>query len=385
MKKKAWIAVVAAIVVAGGGAWAVMGGGANKDDKDAKKPEDKPLQFSQAEVTQPSLGVMAQQIQFTGPLVAPQTALLRAKLGGTVTQLAVAEGDRVREGQVLARIDAAELASRMAERDAMVAQAQVSLTQAERTHTNNQQLAQQQFISPTALEQSKTALDAARAQLQAARAQKDTLRVSARDTTVVAPFAGIVAKRSVVAGEKVSAEQSLFTVVNIAQLELAGQVGTHEVSALAPGQPVTLKVEGLAAPVSGTVARIAPVAEAGTRSIGVAVAVANRDERLRAGQFAVATVTVPDATQRLTVPQSAVQQAGGQDTVWLIENGALVRRAVTLGRADAKTGRVEVTQGLTPKAQLLAARFDDLKDGAKALVGSVPPAVVASASASKAQ
>jgi membrane fusion protein, multidrug efflux system len=385
MNKKGWaLALVVGLLASGGGAWAVWGRDAKP--KEEKKAEDKPLQFTAAEVTRPALGAMAQHIEFSGTLIAPQSAVLRAKVGGTVARLAVAEGDRVQAGQVLARIDAADMASRLAEREAMVAQAAVSLAQAERTHANNQQLGQQQFISPSAVEQSKTALDAARAQWQAARAQQDTMRVATRDTVLTAPFAGIVAKRSVVAGEKVSPEQAMFTVINIAQLELAGQVGTHDVSALAAGQPVSLKVEGWPEPVNGVLARIAPAAEAGSRSIGVAVAVPNRDERLRAGQFATAAVTVPDSKQRLTVPQTAIVQAGGQDAVWVIDKGALARRVVTLGRSDGKAGRVEITQGLTADVQLLAVRFENLKDGAKAVVGVAPALAAASAApAAKAQ
>jgi membrane fusion protein, multidrug efflux system len=383
MNKTGWaLALAAALMVAGGGAWAVWGRDAAP--KDAKKPDEKPLQFTAAEVTRPARTAMAQHIEFSGTLVAPQMAVLRAKVGGTVTRLAVAEGDRVRAGQLLARIDAAEMTSRLAEREAMVAQAQVSLAQAERTHTNNQQLAQQQFISANAVEQSKSALDAARAQLQAARAQQETMRVATRETAVTAPFAGIVAKRAVVAGVKVSPEQALFTVINLAQLELAGQAGTHDIALLAAGQPVSLKVEGWPEPVNGTLARIAPAADAGSRSIGVAVAVANKDERLRAGQFATASVTVPDNVQRLTVPQTAIVQAGGQDAVWVINQGTLARRVVTLGRVDAKAGRVEITQGLDTEAQLLAVRFDNLKDGAKAVIG-VKPALASASAASTPQ
>jgi membrane fusion protein, multidrug efflux system len=384
MSKTGWAAIlVAGMLVTGGGAWAVWGRDAQS--KGDKKPEEKPLQFTAAEVTRPALGSMSQHIEFSGALVAPQSAVVRAKVGGTVVRLAVAEGDRVQAGQMLARIDAADMASRLAEREAMVAQAAVTLAQAERTHANNQQLGQQQFISPSAVEQSKTALDAARAQAQAARAQQDTMRVATRDTVVTAPFAGIVAKRSVVTGEKVSPEQAVFTVVNIAQLELAGQVGTHEVSLLVAGQPVALRVEGSANTVNGTLARIAPAADAGSRSIGVAVLVPNRDERLRAGQFATAAVTVPDSVQRLTVPQTAVVQAGGQDAVWVIDNGALARRVVTLGRNDAKNGRVEITQGLTAQSQVLAVRFENLKDGGKALIGAAPALAAASAASAKTQ
>jgi multidrug efflux pump subunit AcrA (membrane-fusion protein) len=145
-------------------------------------------------------------------------------------------------------------------------------------------------------------------------------------------------------------------------------VGTHEVSLLRPGMTVDVQVEGVAAPVSGKLERIAPAAEAGTRAIGVTIGVANPRETFRAGQYAIARVQLRDDTQRLTLPASAIAQTSGQDHVWLIETGVLVRRAVTTGRRDAAHGRVEVLNGLGVQAQVLAGRFDNLREGGKAKV-----------------
>ena len=101
----------------------------------------------------------------------------------------------------------------------------------------HQGLADQKFISPNALDSSRTALDAARAGLDAAQAQLSTARVSLRDAALVAPIAGLVSKRHVVPGEKLAMEQPVLTLVDLATLELAGTVGTHEVALLAPGMP----------------------------------------------------------------------------------------------------------------------------------------------------
>jgi membrane fusion protein, multidrug efflux system len=387
MQKKWWVGgglvLVAALVAGGAFVGAIPLGGAKTGDKQAegKKPET-PLEFATREVVQPQLAAMPARIEFSGPLIAPGTAILKAKAGGTLVTLAVAEGSRVRAGQVLGQIDLADVSSRVAERNANVAAARATLAQAERTQAQNERLAAQQFISGAALDGSRSALETARAQLNAALASADLARVGLRDASLVAPIAGIVAKRHVLPGEKVSPEQPVLTLVDLQKLELAGSVGTHEVSRLAPGMVVAVQVEGTDRPVEGRIARIAPAAEPGTRSIGVTIGLPNPTEALRAGQYAVAGATLEDPTQRLTVPATAVGQTSGQDHVWVIENGQLARRAIMVGRRDAREGRVEVLQGLTPASTVLAARFENLREGAKALVVAEKSAPVASAAAS---
>ena len=352
-----------------------------KDGKDGKKPEV-PLEFVPREVVQPALARMPGMVEFSGTLVAPQTAILRAKAGGTLLALTVSEGSRVQAGQVLGRIELADLASRVNERGANLESARTALVQAERTHASNERLAQQQFISSIGLENSRSALETARANLNAAQAALDTMRVGLRDATLLAPISGIVAKRYALPGEKVSIEQQLLTIVDLARLELAGVVGTHEVGRITPGMLVEVQVEGVAQSVAGRIARIAPAAEPGTRSIGVTIELPNAKETLRAGQYALARATLVDDSDRLTLPAAAVGNTSGQDHVWVIESGSLARRAVTVGRRDAREGRVEVLNGVTPASQVLAARFDNLREGAKALVVASKTAPVASAAAS---
>ena len=371
--KKSWLiggGIVVLAAVLGGGLFTglVPGGSAlAKSVFSAKKDEKKDprLEFTAREVVHPQRMRLTERLEFSGPLVAPSTAVLRAKAPGTLLSLDVAEGSRVRAGQVLGRIDLAEQASRLAERSASVESARATLVQAERTHASNERLAAQQFISPIALENSRAAVDTAHAMLQAAQAAADTARIGLRDGTLVAPIAGIVAKRHVLPGEKVAIEQQVLTVVDLARLELAGVVGTHEVSRLAPGMATAVRVEGMAQPVQGRIARIAPAAEPGTRSIAVTIELANPQELLRAGQYAVASVELADDTERLTLPLSAVT-----------------------GRAElmdaVQPGGLGGTYGGNPIAcsQVLAARFDNLREGAQAAVVAAKAPAVASASAS---
>lgn len=379
MRRAWWLGGGAVLlVVAAFGAAKVTG---QADAPDKKKAPEPVLEFTPREVVRPVLAGLPLTLEFSGALVAPRTAVLRAKTAGALVELAVAEGSRVRAGQVLGRIDLSDVDSRVAERAAAVESARAQFLQAERVQASNQRLADQQFISPNALDASRAALDAARAGLDAAQAQLTTARLARRDGTLLAPIGGLVSKRHALPGEKLAVEQPVLTLVDLAQLELAGSVGTHEVARLAPGQTVRVRVEGLETPVDGTIDRIAPAAEPGTRAIGVTVVVPNREEKLRAGQFAVATLVLPDATPRLTLPLAAVQGPDGAAQVWAIEGGALARRSVTLGRRSETQGRVEIVSGLTPEAQVLAARFDGLREGRQARVAEAG-AAVASAAAS---
>jgi membrane fusion protein (multidrug efflux system) len=399
MKKRWWLGGGALVVVLAGvgvgfATGAIKKPGSDdsvklaKDGKDGNKKPDTPLEFVPREVVQPVVARLPGLVEFSGALVAPQTAMVRAKAGGTLLSLAVSEGSRVQAGQVLGRIELADLGSRVAERDANLQAMRAALVQAERTHASNERLVAQQFISQIALENSRAALDTAKANLSAAQASLDTTRVALRDGTLLAPISGIVSKRHAVAGEKVAPEQMVLTIVDLNRLELAGSVGTHEVAKLAAGMPVKVLVEGNAQPVQGRIARIAPAAEPGTRSIGVTIELNNPNEAFRAGQYAMASATRADDADRLTLPASAVGNTSGQDHVWVIEAGVLARRAVTLGRRDTREGRVELLTGVTPQSQVLAARFDNLREGAKALVVAVKTApaeraaAVASAAAS---
>jgi RND family efflux transporter MFP subunit len=389
MNKK-WLLVGAVLVLGAGvgGAYVagllpvgdLISGAMAKAKPDGKK--EVTLEFTAREVAQPQLARLTSRLEFSGPLVAPSTAVVRAKASGTLLALTVGEGSRVVAGQTLGRIDLSEQTSRLAERNASVESARATLVQAERTHASNERLAAQQFISPIALENSKAAVDTARAAVNAALAAADTTRIGLRDSALVSPISGIVARRHVVPGEKLAMEQQVLTIVDLARLELAGAVGTHEVSRLAPGMLVQVQVEGVSQPVAGRLARIAPAAEPGTRSIGVTIELANPKETLRAGQYAVALVDLADDTQRLTLPLSAVGNTSGQDHVWIIEGGQLARRAVKLGRRDEREGRVEVIDGVLPASQVLAARFDNLREGAKAAVVASKVPAVASAAAS---
>ena len=383
MRRRAVVVGGVSLVMLGALGWwaARAAGGTTARAAAAAASASTVLEFAAREVVTAQRLALPSVVEFSGALVAPGTAVLRAKAPGRLLSLAVAEGQRVRAGQVLGQIDQSELASRLREREAAAEAAQAQFTLAERQHRANEGLAAQQFIAPTALETSLSQMNAARAQWHSARAQLDTLRLAQRDATLTAPIAGIVTKRQVLAGEQLAVEQAVLTIVDLSRLELAGLVGTHEVARLRPGLAVQVQVEGHDQPAQARIERIAPAAEPGTRSIGVTVALPNPGERYRAGTYAVARVVLDDATPRLTLPATALTSASGQDHVWTLEAGKLMRRAVTTGRRDAASGRVELLGGLPEGVPVLLARFDNLREGMPARVrGEAAAAGAAAAS-----
>jgi RND family efflux transporter MFP subunit len=381
LQRKWWVGCAAiAVVIGAGGVYALRAGHGSGGDK--KASDDVPLEFTTKEVAQPRMLALGSYVSFSGPLVAPSTAIVRAKSPGTLVSLSVNEGSRVAAGERLGVIDLADLTARLNEKQAQAEAARAQLAQAERTQASNQRLAEQQFISSNALDASRAALDTARAQYNAALAQVETVRISLRDAALVAPISGIVAKRHAVPGEKVAAEQQLLTIVDLRSLEMAGSVGTHEVSQLHTGMSVELQVEGSSETISGKLARISPAAEAGTRSIGVTVVIDNPKEAFRAGQFASAKVLLPTGAAQPTVPITALASASGQDYVWTVEKGKLLRRTVVTGRRDPARGLVEVKEGLPADALVLSARFDNLREGAPAKVAQASAPDVATSSAS---
>ncbi|MBV8380533.1 MAG: efflux RND transporter periplasmic adaptor subunit [Paucibacter sp.] len=379
MRKHWWIGggIAAVVMVAGVAVYASMGGGKKPDGKDDKVAAA--LQFLPAEVTKPQKSTMPARVEFSGPLVAPNTVIVKAKAAGTLVSLAVAEGSRVRAGQALGQLDLEELRFRVAERNATLESAKAQYDQTARQYEANKGLAANSFIAQTALDNSRAQMDAAKAQWLAAKAQLDTSEVLLRQAALVSPIDGIVSKRWTLPGEKVAAEQQVLTIVDLSRLELAGLVGTHEIGRLHPGMAVQVMIEGEDKPVEATINRISPMAEPGTRSITVVLSLANAGEHFRAGQYAMAAVELPDETQRLTLPDTAVAGSNGENQVWTIEKGALVRHSVTVGRRDERAGRIEIVRGLNPDAEVLAAHFDNLHEGGKAVVVADHRPTVASA------
>jgi membrane fusion protein, multidrug efflux system len=364
------IAMLAVLVVLGGLAAAVAMR-IMKQTADSAKKDKAPvaLEFAQADLAYLESKPLSRWLPVSGALQPVNQATVKAKIAGEVLQVTVREGQAVKAGQLLVRLDTVDLDTRLVERIGALESAKAQLALAEKTRAMNTKLLNEKFISQNAYDGSESTFNVAQGAVKSAEAQVRLAQSAIRDAAVVAPLSGIVAKRHVQPGEKVPFDTALVTVVDLTELEMAALVPTSDVPELRIGMPVDLSVDGFGERrFSGRIERINPAIEPGTRAINVYVGLANREATLRSGMFATGRIALAQSQPMPTLPLTAVRTEAGQSYVWTIDNGKLVRRIVALGRRDDEAGRVEVKTMLPPNVPVLAARFDNLKEGAKAIV-----------------
>ena len=279
---------------------------------------------------------LAQTVGISGSLKALQTAAIKARVAGEVQGLSKREGDTVRAGEVVARIDSTEAQARLRQssQQAEAALAQVSI--ARRTLENNQALVRQGFISATALETATANLAAAEANHQAALAARDIARKTLTDTTLRSPINGQVSARLVQNGERVGLDARLLEVVDLSGFELEAALAPTDAVAVLPGLQVSLTVEGLAQPVQATVARINPSVQAGSRSVLVYLRVP-AGAGMRQGLFAQGHI-VTGQVNALAVPLSAVRNDKPQPYIQTVTDGKIAHVPVVLGRQGLLDG-----------------------------------------------
>ncbi len=339
------------------------------------------LQFAAADVAAVEDRAMTRWLPVSGTLQPVNQTTVKSKASGEIRQMMVREGDAVKAGQTIARLDTADLEARPADRIGALESGRAQLALAEKTRTQNLALLKQNFISQTAYDSAESNLAVNQGLLKSNEAQVQLARNALRDAVVTAPLSGTIAKRHVQPGEKVNFDSPLFTIVDLDRMELQAMVPANDIPEIVVGMPVELSIDGFdKRSFAGAVERINPTTEPGTRAILVFVRIPNPDAALKGGMFATGRISLAATTPAPTLPVAAVRTEAGQTYVWTIENGKLVRRNVIVGRRDEATARVELKSALPAGATVLAARFDNLKDGAPALVrapGSAPASAVA--------
>lgn len=340
----------------------------NNDSKPAEAPAASTpaaLEFLQSDVVRVEPGELRQNLSLSGSLRAVNQASVKARVGGEVREVLVREGEAVKAGQVLARMDTSEYQARVDQARGALLAARGQLNIAAQARDNNKALVAKGFISKNAFDNAQSQYDIAQANVDSARGALAVAQKSLDDTVIRAPISGLVSSRTVQPGEKVSPDNRLLDVVDLRKMEMEASVPTSEIVNVELDQDVLVRVEGLPAPLAGKVTRINPATQAGSRSILVYVQVDNPEGMLRAGMFGEAQLTLSKKTDVLAVPQTAIQNSAGSTTVYAIENGKLVQKPVTLGQVGSNEdgSAVEIVSGLQAGALVVRSNMGTLRTG----------------------
>ncbi len=361
MKKRTGIALAAIVAALAVGAF-LWRGGKPGEKTPATAPVESVVELARSDVVDAVSTALDQGVVLTGSLRAVHSVVVKARVAGELQGLAVREGDDVRAGQVIATIDPDEYQARLrqAQQQADAARSQVEI--AKRNFDNNQALVDKGFISRTALESSQSSLTGAQATYQAAVAAVDVARKTLAETALRAPIAGVVSQRLAQPGEQLAVDTRVIEIIDPTRLELEATLAPADSVRVRTGQTARLTVEGAAQPVTATVARINPSAQAGSRGVLVYLSIP-ATPGLRQGLFAQG-VLVTERVQALAGPLVAVRTDRPTPNVQVIEGHRVRHKAVQPGaRGEAGDQTVVAVTGLQAGARVILGHVGALREG----------------------
>ena len=298
----------------------------------------------------------------SGELRAEREATVRAELGGQMLQVTVDEGQSVRKGVLLGRIEARSLADTQQSTVSAVRSAENQLAVARREAERTDQLVKAGALAQRDLDTALNNVAAAEAQLADARARLATAEADLADAVIRSPINGVVARRAVNVGDVVTPGTELFTILDPSALRLDAAVPSDDLRMLRVGAPVQFQVRGYSERLEGRIDRIAPQADAVTRQVPIYVAVPNLDERLVAGLFAEGRV-IAESADGLIVPMNAVNRRGPRPWVVRVTNGTAEKLDVDVGLVDERTERLQIIFGVNEGDILLRGSAQGITPG----------------------
>ena len=324
-------------------------------------PAERHMQINADEWTALEPATLRRTVRVIGTLRPSRRADLSAEASGRVEAVLARAGDRVSEGDLLVQVDVQRLTLETNLARSNLASTRSQLALAEEQLARAEALVERGVAAEASLDEARTQVDQIRSTLDAQEDQVAVAEIGLEGATLRAPFDGVIASRSVEAGNVVASGTPLLTIVDLSRMEMVANAPISAGASVAPGQAVELRVDGIGGRTfEGAVERIAPVAEEGTRTLTVYVAVENEDGVLLGGMFATGEIVLEEAEGALAVPEAAIRGEGG-DHVIVIEDGVLARRDVTVG-AEWPGGVVQV-DGVAAGERVVTAALPDLEAG----------------------
>lgn len=336
----------------------------------------KPLQLVAQDLLTLSESTLARGPVISGSLQPVVKAELNAEVSGIVMQVLKDNGDVVKTGDVLVKLDQTTYRDKLLSAQEAERSAVVTLEQANRQLKRMQSLSKQSLVTQEGLEAAENKANQAQSDLASARARLVEARQQMEKTDVKAPFSGVVATRKVSAGDTAQIGKGLMVLIDPASIRFEGYVAADRVGQVKVGNKVTFKVNGYSGQFfSGTVERINPLANESTRQVQLLVSMDLKEQSLVAGLYAEGHVEAQNSNT-LMVPESALVREGDKSYVWQFADNELKKTEVQLGTKDERWGTQEVVSGVGSGAQILRHPQGALADGAKAelaVAGSKTP------------
>ena len=291
-------------------------------------------------------GILQSGPTVSGAIMPEREAAVRAQVGGSVLQIYADQGQAVRRGQTLARIEAGGLQDVFLSARAGVTAASNNADIARRELARSEKLLAAGAIAERDIEQARRSAIAANAALADARARLATAQKQVGNTVITAPINGVVSERPISAGDVVQPGALLFSVVDPSSMRLEGSVPAEQLSQVRLGAPVTFTVNGYPGRTfTGRVTRVNPTADPATRQVRIVISIPNAEGRLVGGLFATGRLASESHTGML-VPATAVDSRSNVPAVFRIKGGKVERVPVQLGLRDDASEQVEIASGV---------------------------------------
>jgi len=327
----------------------------NSSDKDKKEI------LIPVETVLPGVNTLYSFYNGTASLYAENNTQVAAKIGGQVTQVLVEEGDFVKAGQVLARLESARFKLE-------VQRAQANLNKITQDIARKQDLYEQKLIPRDSFESLKYDKDSAEVALSIAK-------LDLSHTTVRSPISGVVSKRNIQIGNAITTNQAIYEVTSLKSLQADMFIPERELNNLSKNQIAQVNFDALDLPedqkkITAKVKRISPVIDSKTGTFKTTLEIDNTSGLLKPGMFGRFNVIYGEHKDVMTIPRSAIQDLDGEESVYAIMNDKAVRLIVTTGYEN--DGNTEITSGLSNEHAVVVLGQAGLRAGSKVFVSEGP-------------
>ena len=306
----------------------------------------------------------AQADNYSGVVCGRYETNLSFQVDGKIISRAVQVGSYVRAGEILMTLDPKDIVEQSHSADAQVASARAQLQLAKANLDRYAELFKSEAIAAAVLDQYQTEFDAAQAAYDAAVAQARQSQNSLEYTNLTANADGVISEVSAEVGQVVSAGQTVLTLVQTGELEVAVDIPENKISAVQIGERVSINFWALSDNVSGTVREISPMADSASRTFTVKISLPEM-RNVQLGMTANVSIA-PKTAPAIILPLSAIYQTGDSAQVWLVDGDKVTLKKIEVTAFDDNNVRV---RGLSAGDKIVVAGVHKLRDGQSVRTG----------------